>query len=258
MKDKLTITLNLANTTKDAKLGNNEAFKQAVIYNPTTPYVRDLSDPAMERYGGYHETVLFDYFNPVSILEQNTWEEQTKTLALNIRGDYDFTDAFKVGLFYSLQRSNDIYGAYSNKTSRWSGGDRNGLAMRRDRESEDQLFRVEANYVKTFAGNIGLKVLAAYEYQDFIFQGFQASGGDFLTDGFGYNNLGAAAEFNKGLGDVSSYKNSYKLIAFFGRVNLNFTDKYFLTASIRREGSSRFGADEKWGWFPAVSEVWIW
>ena len=253
LKDKLTFTLNLANTTRDSKIGNNEAFKQAVIYNPTTPYVRDLNDPAMERYGGYHETVLFDYFNPVSILEQNTWEQQTNTLTANIRGDYDITNGLRVGLFYSLQRDNNAYGAYSNKTSRWSGGDRNGLATKRNAENQDQLFRFEANYDNTFGNNIGLKLLAAYEYQDFTFQGFSATGGDFLTDAFGYNNLSAAGEFNKGLGSVDSYKNTYKLIAFFGRANLNFNNKVFATASIRREGSSRFGADEKWGWFPAIS-----
>jgi iron complex outermembrane receptor protein len=65
--------------------------------------------------------------------------------------------------------------------------------------------------------------------------------------------MGAALDFANGLGGIGSYKNSNKLVAFFGRANLNVDDTYFLSASARYEGSSRFGANNKWGLFPAVS-----
>ncbi len=78
------------------------------------------------------------------------------------------------------------------------------------------------------------------------------SGGDFLTDAFTYNNLDAALDFKNGIGTIGSYKNSNKLIAFFGRVNLNINSTWFVTASARYEGSSRFGEDNKWGLFPAI------
>ncbi len=78
-------------------------------------------------------------------------------------------------------------------------------------------------------------------------------GGNFLTDAFGANNLGAAQDFANGLGGVSSYKDNNKLIAFFGRANLNIDDTYYVSASVRREGSSKFGRDERWGVFPGVS-----
>jgi hypothetical protein len=55
---------------------------------------------------------------------------------------------------------------------------------------------------------------------------------------------------------ASSYRNSNTLAAAFGRVNYNFEEKYLVSASIRREGSSRFGVNNKWGWFPAVSLGW--
>ena len=67
-----------------------------------------------------------------------------------------------------------------------------------------------------------------------------------------YNNLGAALDFSNGIGTVDSYKSSAKLIAFFGRVNLNINSIWFLTASARYEGSSRFGTENKWGLFPAI------
>ena len=95
-------------------------------------------------------------------------------------------------------------------------------------------------------------VLGGYSYQDFVNEGFNAQGGNYLTDAFTYNNLGAALDFKNGIGTADSYKNENKLIAFFGRVNLNINSKWFVSASARYEGSSRFGEDNKWGLFPSL------
>lgn len=253
LNDKLNVTLNLATTTEESSLGFTEAFRYATIFNPTAPFISGSTDPAFARWDGYFQQVLFDFYNPVAIIEQNQRLRETKTLVANIRGDYDLTDDLKFSLFYSQQRSNNIFGEYFDKNSFYVGENRNGLAQQRNDEAADQLFRAELNYDADLGNNTFLKVLGAYEFQDFTFQGFRAQGGDFLTDAFTFNNLSGSADFANGLGTVTSYKNTNRLIAFFGRVNLNVDDKFFATASVRREGSSRFGQDEKWGVFPAIS-----
>jgi len=253
LNDKLKVTANLTSSSTDAGLGFDEAFRYATIFNPTTPFVRDANNPDFARWDGYYQQVLFDYYNPVAIIEQNTRERKIKSLAANIRGDYSLTDDLTLGVFYSSQRGNTDFGQYWSKASFLTGENAGGLATKANDEREDQLFRVEANYKTTLEGNTDVSFLAGYEYQDFLFSGFSATGGRFLTDAFGYDNLGASADFNKGLGNVGSYKNSNKLISFFGRVNLNFDDKFFATASVRRDGSSRFGENNKWGIFPAIS-----
>lgn len=253
LNDKLTVSANVASSIDDGNLGFNEAFRYATIFNPTTPFIRDVNRNDFARWDGYYQEVLFDYYNPVAIIEQNVRENKQKNLAANLRGDYNITDELRFSMFYSYQRQNTDFGEYFSKFSFWTGENRNGLAQRRNDEAEDQLFRIEARYEKTLANNIDFRVLAGYEYQDFAFQGFNAQGGDFLTDAFSYNNLSAAQDFANGLGSIDSYKNTSKLISFFGRVNLNFDDKFFVTASVRQDGSSRFGANEKWGLFPAVS-----
>ncbi|TDH21278.1 TonB-dependent receptor [Segetibacter sp. 3557_3] len=55
----------------------------------------------------------------------------------------------------------------------------------------------------------------------------------------------------------NSFRSEWSLVSLLGRINYNFSDKYFLTASLRRDGSSRFGANNKWGYFPAVSGAWL-
>lgn len=254
LNDRLKIQTNLAASTSDQNLGFNEAFRYATVFNPTTPFVRDVNNPNFTQFGGYYQQQLFDYFNPVAMIEQNTRENERKTVAFNIRGDYSLTDNLTAGLFYSTQRANTIFGEYISKFSFSQGGiNRNGLAQRRNDESQDQLFRFELNYNNEFSNGVNLGFLAGYEYQDFTFQGFGAQGGNFLTDAFAFNNLGSAQDFANGLGNVFSYKNTNRLVSFFGRVNFNLNDTYFMTASLRQDGSSRFGADNKWGLFPAIS-----
>lgn len=80
-----------------------------------------------------------------------------------------------------------------------------------------------------------------------------ARGGNFISDAVGFNALGLSQDFPRGLGEISTFANQARLIAYFGQAEFNLDDTYYLRASGRYEGSSTFGADNKWGFFPAVS-----
>ncbi len=249
MNDRLTVDLNIGATSKEAQYGFNDAFRYATVYNPTAPVRSD--DAAYDIYDGYFQQVLYDYYNPVQILEQNINEGKDRRLNVALKGAFNITKNLTVDAFYSIQNETFLRGQYYDKNSYWTGMDRNGLAERRMSDNANRLFESTARWT----GNVGpanLTVLGGYSYQEFTWEGFSARGGDFITDAFTYNNLSAALDFNNGLGTINSYKSSAKLIAFFGRVNLNVTDNWFLTASARYEGSSRFGDENKWGLFPAI------
>ncbi|NOY37446.1 MAG: TonB-dependent receptor, partial [Chlorobi bacterium] len=230
----------LGATQRKSQLGFNEAFRYATIYNPTAP-VKD-SDPKFDIYDGYFQQVLFDYYNPVQILEEDKNDDADKIINISLKGSYEIVKGLSVDAFYSVQRGSCIGGQYYDKNSYWVGMDRNGLADQRMDNSSSRLFESTAHWDGQ-VGGANLTVLGGYTYQDFTNAGFHARGGDFITDAFSYDNLSAALDFNNGKGTVQSYKNSSKLIAFFGRVNLNVTDNWFLMASARYEGSSRFGED---------------
>jgi len=174
---------------------------------------------------------------------------------VSIRAEYDFSDfvdGFRASVFYSGQRESDFYGQYFAKNSKLGGRNGLGLATRGTDERFNDLLEATVNYDKTF-GDANLALLGGYSYQDFFNEGFGLQGGNFLTDAFTYNNMSAALDFNNGLGQVGSYANSNKLVAFFGRANLNLNNNYFVSVSARYEGSSRFGENNKWGLFPAAS-----
>lgn len=250
LKDRLSVSFNLSSTSRDEKLGFDQAFRYATIYNPTAP-ILDAS-AAGERYDGYYQLGAFDYYNPVAILEQNKNDRKRNVLLANVRGDYKLLDNLTVSASYSRERKTQNTSTYWDKNSYLTGADRNGLAILEDNRDEAELFESTAEYNQEFGG-IELRLLGGYSYQEFTFDGFNLNGGNFLTDAFTYNNASTAQDFQTGRGTVDSYKNNYRLIAFFGRVNLNFSNNYFLTASLRREGTSRFGTENRWGLFPAVS-----
>ncbi|MEN8116049.1 MAG: SusC/RagA family TonB-linked outer membrane protein [Bacteroidota bacterium] len=250
LNDKLTVNFNLSTTHKESQYGFTEAFRYASIYNPTAPVRSD--DPAFNIYDGYFQQILFDYYNPVQILEQNINEGIDKRLNLALKGSYEIIDGLTVDAFYSIESGNFTRGQYIDKNSYWRGRDRNGLARKEQHNNLNKLFETTTRWNGDMNG-INLNLLGGYSYQEFISEGFSAEGGDFITDAFTYNNLGASLDFNNGIGSVGSYKHSSKLIAFFGRANLDVNEIWYVSASARYEGSSRFGADNKWGLFPAVS-----
>ena len=93
--------------------------------------------------------------------------------------------------------------------------------------------------------------MAGYSYQYEQYSGLNAANKDFPNDALEDNNLGSGT-YAKDEGELGmgSYKNDSKLISFFGRVSYDWKGRYMLTASLRHEGSSKFGEHHKWGTSP--------
>ncbi len=250
LNNRLTLTMNMGASWRKADYGQSDAFKFATIYNPTAP-VRD-DDPAYDIYGGFFELVQFDYKNPVAILEQNINDGKDNRVNIAAKAAYEVIDNLIFDVAYSIQTESFLRGSYNSKQSFWGGMDRNGNASRSIDDAFNQLFESTLRWNGDLS-NGSIEAVGGYSYQEFIYEGFNARGGDFITDQFTYNNLSGASEFPAGLGDIGSYKNSNMISAFFGRVNFNWNGTYFLSASGRYEGSSRFGENNKWGFFPGIS-----
>jgi TonB-dependent starch-binding outer membrane protein SusC len=258
LNDKLTLNAQFVATQRKSNFGFNDAFRYATIYNPTAPIKAPNDDPStpnnesLPEYGGYYQETRFDFLNPVSIIEQNKNEGQFSRLNTSVGATYDFTSSFRGSINYSMQTEDELFGRYFSRNSLFVGYGRKGLAERNQNKYRFDLLEATLNYDKSF-GDLNLAVLGGYSYQEFFNEGFGVSAGNFISDAFTYNDMGSSLDIPNGLANAYSYKNNNRLIAFFGRVNLNFKETYFLSASARQEGSSRFGANNKWKLFPAVS-----
>jgi len=254
------IILNVA--PRNVKYNNSDydAFREALMINPTIP-VMDSSTP-----GKYTYITAYATNNPVERLKleknggERTFLNWDGTLKLNLFPalckDERHTLSTQVTLAQQIIQNDYSWFRPSTSTvAEESGFD--GEAKRSYDKNKQESLEWLVNYgFKNDKHNLTL--MAGYSYQYFINDGFWAENKNFASDLLGADNLGAGAYMGAAAGrtGMSSYKNDAKLIAFFGRFTYNFLDRYFLTASIRHEGSSKFGANNKWGNFPAVSAGW--
>ncbi|WEK38015.1 MAG: TonB-dependent receptor [Candidatus Pseudobacter hemicellulosilyticus] len=108
------------------------------------------------------------------------------------------------------------------------------------------------NYALAMGNEHKLDMLAGYTYQQYVSRRISASGNTFLSDGSGTNDLGSAEIINT---PASAYT-KWVLMSYLGRLNYTFRDKYLFTASIRADGSSRYSAGQRWGYFPSAAVAW--
>lgn len=254
--ERLVLDFNLTNNLRDYKPANYDLFRQAFIQNPTQP-VHDYTDP---RTGGYSYYQGLEYYNPVAMLNERTRDGSTNDIVLNLRATVKIMDDFTWENFVSTQKSDWEENSYKTQfyptligtgTTPGIAGEAE-IANGRNKNSQ---FESVFNYGTNFGGH-NFQTVAGYSYQEFEQNSSYIGNYNFDTDVFLYNNIAAGTYFKEGKGEMGSYKESSTLIALFGRVMYNFNEKYLASASLRREGSSKFGDNNKWGWFPAVSLGW--
>ncbi|MDP5229730.1 MAG: SusC/RagA family TonB-linked outer membrane protein [Cellulophaga sp.] len=264
LNDKLKIDFNSALTQRDSDFGFEEALRYATVYNPTAP-ILGADAPFVfngPQFGGYFETLgLFDSFNPVSIAEQNQNLGTTSTVNYSIDFKYTFTDNFTANLNIGQQNVKIQNRQYYPTTSFFRGGAlspfRKGRADFYTQENRNQVLELYGNWSKTINDKLSISATGGYSYQDSDFNEYYFQLGDF-PPGVDFN-FSDAIETSQDLLEAgrvianSGRNDDDRIIAFFGKVNATFDNAIYFDASLRREGSSRFGADEQWGLFPSVS-----
>lgn len=259
LQNKLVFNLNITTGRRVAHQGFSEAFKYGTIFNPTAPvHVAQDSVNIIGVKGGYFESNFVDYANPVAVLEQNTNDNTVKRLNVQGSAEYEIFKGLKFLIRYAQQSSSNYRTALLPRTSFHSrnflgvsGFARNGYAYKADDENSNQLYENTLTYDEKF-NKLGITALAGYSYQSFLSEGTSIGAGNFVTD-LTADNVNTALDLGAGLANINSYKNASRLAAFFGRLNFNYNNFAFLSATLRREGSTQFGANNKWGMFPAVS-----
>ena len=255
-QNKLMLTATLGTTSRIEDQGYQQALSNALYYNPTAP----VYDSA----GNFFETKVQDRYNPVAINDQNIrnrkLNRQFTSFGIEIRPIKNLVFS---GI-YTIQRSTTLIGEYSDRTAYFGGLLVNGWGRK---ETDDENY-VQVDNTLTYNGTAGKLKYALTAGNSYNYQNYQTqitANSDFITDDFSYNNLAAGQGISKtGVvpveGNVAQPQNyvgsdQFESIskAYFVRANLNFDEKYFLSSSYRREGSSRFGPNNRWGGFWAVS-----
>jgi TonB-linked SusC/RagA family outer membrane protein len=246
---KVKVNLNLISRQRnDDGAFNSYIYRQSVIRNPT--------DSVYDFRGQWKERNIYFYDNPLAYIMETNARNEFQETRLSGSVTANLAKGLNAKLLLASVTTESLSGfAETKKHISTTKNGRNGNASRGTGASKDNLMEFTLDYTKSF-GKHKLVALAGYSYQDFYDESFSVSNWDFPTDQYSYNRLQAGNALGRGEASMSSAAEGSKLIGFFGRVNYNFADKYLVSASVRREGSSKFGDNNKWGTFPAISAAW--
>ncbi|GAB3655604.1 TonB-dependent receptor [Echinicola sediminis] len=248
--DKLRANIQVINRvfTRDEGGADGYAYRQAIIRNPT--------DRVRTEDGSWQERDGYFYENPISRIYEANSESKFKEMRVNGSLNYNPIDNLDVKLMVSNVQNNNLSGyatTFDHTNTRLNN--QNGTASRSTSAYNESLLEFTTNYNKVL-GNHYFTLLGGYSWQDATYEDFSASNWGFPTDLYGWNNLGAGGALQAGQAGMGSSKNKWQLAGFFGRATYSYNEKYLFMASVRREGSSRFGENSQWGTFPAVSLGW--
>ena len=269
VNDKLSLSADVTATDRQSDFIDPAVFQYATTFNPTFPvFANDpnANVPAGVReqsnaiFGGYTEVQNFQYYNPVAIANTTNRSRSQRNILYSFRAGYDILDNWVLQASYSRNLENGVDKRFATRDSYFAGNASGadalkGTASRGTNNNRNDLFEITTTYNVDFGEN-DLELLAGYSWQEYDDEFFFVGGRGLPSDAFGANNLGAITDFAAGTiqpGSIGGGRGLYRVIGFFGRARVGIGTAYNITASLRRDGTSRNGPENKWDLFPAIS-----
>jgi iron complex outermembrane receptor protein len=241
MNDKLTLQVGIINSTTNRKLTDYNIFYEA--YSSPSVY------PVKNADGSYFAYTDFALQNPVEQQMEQTDKSVENLTIINALVEYELIHGLKVGVRGSTSHFNNQFEFFEPVFPLVGNSNVGALATSNNNSKKGD---IHLNY-DTHWGRSNLSALAVYEYNDFNYNGSGAVSTDMLLDALGAWSLQSAPKAKQ---HSFSDRNQSQLISYLGRVAYNWDQKYFVTASMRADGSSKFGPSNAWGYFPSASVAW--
>lgn len=256
LNDRLTLAFNINAAQNKSTYVRTEAEGASVLdamnyYSPVVP-VRNEDGTW---YDGTNQT---QNYNPMSMINEDLSDQTSKLLQGTAKATLEITDGLLWNLNLSYQNEQVLKNEYHSTQSQVIKN--NGQAYRSSIENKKKVLETYLNYDHTFADLHKVGLMAGYSWeQSDNNDRFGLTVYDFYNDVLGYYNLGygnkmdmSGIEPNNSTGSLSTLR----MISFYGRINYSYNSKYMLQATVRRDGSSAFGKNNRWGTFPSVSAAW--
>lgn len=231
---------------------NYGAFMMAMKLNPTIPVYDPTNPTGYNVLTGGHEQ-----WNPVADIRLRTDTRDYRNLMASLTARLNITDELSTS--FTMGNKSNTY-----RRIRWESAQhknsidnkRTGYSKWESDYTNDVTLEWLANYNKMF-GEHSIKAVGGWSFQEFNKDGYNANNQNFPVDGVQGWDLGTGTDLSDGKAGMGSFKDPRaRLIAFLGRINYSFQDKYIMSLSARYEGTSRLAPDERWGLFPALSAGW--
>ena len=253
-KVELTVNAQYREANRDTRMGSSSA-QQAITLNPTIP-VMNPNDP--RQYNVNTIGVGGTTWNPVADIKLkdykgiDKWLQADATLKINLMEGLSVQSTFGVD-----NRQWQEYSYYHQNHLSMITANKRGRAYHYFSKTENRNVEAYASYMHDFNNLHRVDAVMGWSFYQTGGESFDMTNGNFTVDGIGGWDMSAGTDLSDGLASMNSYKKPReRLMSFFARGNYSYDDKYMATLSFRREGSSRFGANHRWGNFWAISGGW--
>lgn len=244
-------------TNESPPISTNAGFQGSLIgaalqWNPTHPLYDANGDPIVRPDFGN------DRINPVALLDAYSDRSNTTDVIFSISPSYKLTDNLTYRFDYALTEGFGIRRAYVASWINQQAIQDRGVGFVGNRRVRNQILTHTLNYVQELSSSLSINGVIGYEYQKREELGTGTVGRDFIVGDFDYTNIlqNSATSGGDSRQVFSEALPDQELQSYFGRINFNVRNKYLLTASVRADGSSKFGENNRYGVFPAVALAW--
>ncbi|SEO58517.1 TonB-dependent receptor [Mucilaginibacter sp. OK283] len=220
----------------------------ALSMSPITP-LRDAS--GAYTFANAPAAYVGTYGNPVAAVELATDRIANSRGLINTFGEYEFIPGFKFKSSFGVDYNTANENSYL-PTTIYIGQQTGGTAYSSNNTSYSWLNENTLSFNKQFNKIHVIDAVAGVSLQEFKTKAFSSSAQGFFTDNLGTDNLALGA--NVLTPQSNKYRNT--IASYFGRINYRLMEKYLFTFTMRSDGSSRFGATRKWGYFPSGAFAW--
>ena len=222
---------------------------QALQWNPTASmYNEDGTPVILPPFGNTS-------INPVALIDAFKDKVSTFDILASIAPSLKLTEDLTYKLEYSIYHGTGNRRIQLASYINYQDIEGQGIAGAFASDNTNQILSHTLNYLKSFSRTLSLNATVGYEYQKRNNYGFGAVGKGFSVDDFDYTNI--LQNTTQGTRNIFSYSDpDAALQSYFARALFNIQDKYLINATMRADGSSKFGENNKYGYFPAVGVAW--
>ena len=221
-------------------------FENVATFNPTQPIT--VTDSTGTHF---YEGAGTSSRNPVALAKQiSNLGRSTRTLA-NADAEYDLVPGLTARINVGLDHVDGLRQEYYPLASPLGVQSGNGLAQQQNLDNTTQTIQTQLNYQHGFGDRNTIDFVGGYEFSKFKDNYVRATGTGFFTDANGFNNIAGATTRSD-----SSFASERRLVSFFGRANVGYQERFFVTGVLRYDGSSVFATGHKWAAFPGLSGSW--
>lgn len=223
-------------------------ISQALQWNPTLPLTK--ADGSINPFPVGNTTI-----NPLSTLAYYKDKATVNTVIASVAPYYKITNDLEYKILYSVNRQNGIRKGMVNRLLNLENIEGHGIAFIGNNEQTNSQLTQTLNYTKQVSSSLHLNAVVGYEYLNFTNRNNFQVAKDFTNVGLDYYDyMQYAPQTSTEIG--SYYNPTTELQSYFARAILNYKDKYLFTGTFRSDGSTRFGENKKYGYYPSLSVAW--